>query len=445
MSFAKSTFNVRLITFQAPWLSVMKKRANKALEQDEPLCCCEYVDRQGTRSHVAACCCDCEDLDDACDRWLKKEPQKANSLSHLVTVMTDRLRVPWFWGGARRVDLSVLPPLLLLPVLLHVAALHFLLGIVVLTALPVLVLWYYYVTHRKKGRTLFFLSLALFSLGYMYYLFLTEIFPRGDVGLTQLGTVTLGVALTLAALVHTKREPRYVWPHPAYVHSTVTYHSPPPDRDPGHNGVGQEVMLANQGSGLEQQGQGVEQMDSGQSRNWCSVCRVLRPPRAGHCRICNICVLRLDHHCVWINSCVGQSNHRSFLLTLLLFLLTSLYGISLVLRSVCPQQHLVTALVYCPGVYNQHSSALCFTCAWYSCIVTSGLLHLLVLQLINVSYNVTEREARTALRDKTAHSLYWGLVVDTGVYSHGFRGNWAEFLTMGEGPDAPWPSLTDLV
>lgn len=54
-----------------------------------------------------------------------------------------------------------------------------------------------------------------------------------------------------------------------------------------------------------------------------------------------------------INSCVGQANHRSFLLTLILFLLTSLYGIGLVLRSVCPQQHLLTAMLYCPGVYNQ--------------------------------------------------------------------------------------------
>lgn len=47
----------------------MKKRATKVPEEEEEaLCCCEYVNRFGERSHVAACCCDCEDLDDACDR-----------------------------------------------------------------------------------------------------------------------------------------------------------------------------------------------------------------------------------------------------------------------------------------------------------------------------------------------------------------------------------------
>ncbi|XP_010888339.3 palmitoyltransferase ZDHHC23 isoform X1 [Esox lucius] len=423
----------------------MKKRANKALEPDEPLCCCEYVDRRGDRSHVAACCCDCEDLDEACDRWLKKEPQRTDSSSRLAALVADRLRVPWFWGGARRVDLSVLPPLLLLPVLLHIAALHFLLGIVVLTALPVLVLWYYYVTHRKKGRTLFFLSLALFSLGYMYYLFVTEVFLRGDVGLTQLCAVTTGLVLTLAALVHTKREPGYVLLHSAGLHSAVAYCSPPPDRDPAHNGARPEVVTTSRGSGSERPGQGAEPRESGRSRSWCSVCRVERPPRAGHCRICGVCILRLDHHCVWINSCVGQANHRSFLLTLLLFLLTSLYGTSLVLSSVCPDQNRLTALLYCPGVYNRFSSALCFTCAWYSSIVTGGLLHLLAVQLVNVSYNVTEREARLALREKEARSVCWGLVVDTGVYSRGFRSNWVEFLTMGQGLRARSPRITDVV
>lgn len=47
----------------------MKKRAQKAVEDEgETLCCCEYVNQHGERSHVAACCCDCDDLDDVCDR-----------------------------------------------------------------------------------------------------------------------------------------------------------------------------------------------------------------------------------------------------------------------------------------------------------------------------------------------------------------------------------------
>lgn len=47
----------------------MKRQAKKVLEEEAALCCCEYMNRHGQRSHVAACCCDCEDLDDACDRW----------------------------------------------------------------------------------------------------------------------------------------------------------------------------------------------------------------------------------------------------------------------------------------------------------------------------------------------------------------------------------------
>ncbi|KAM9713162.1 palmitoyltransferase ZDHHC23-B isoform 1-T5 [Menidia menidia] len=422
----------------------MKKRASKVLREDEEegLCCCEYVNRHGERSHLTACCCDCEDLDDACDRFLKREPQKPESLSQVAAVVSDRVRLPWLWGGAQKVDLSITPPLILLPALLHLAALHFLLGVVVLTALPGLVLWYYYFTHRKKGRTLFFLSLALFSLAYMYYLFVTEVLPRGEVGLPELAAVTAGVLLTLAALVLTKRDPGVVRPNKEAVHSTVTYYGPMADRDPSFSRESQNVTMTVASRAKDGAGP-VEQEGGRERKNWCPTCRVARPPRAGHCRICGVCVLRLDHHCVWINSCVGQANHRSFLLTLLFFLMTSLYGISLVLQSVCPQQYVLTALLYCPGVYDQYSSALCFTCAWYSSIVTIGLLHLLIVQVVNISYNVTEREARAALREKTARSACWGLVVDTGVYSQGFRGNWSEFVAMGDKLNPPSP--TDLV
>ncbi|XP_029557239.1 palmitoyltransferase ZDHHC23 isoform X2 [Salmo trutta] len=410
----------------------MKWEKFKPPEPDDPMCCCECdVDPRG-------CCCDCDDLDEACSRWLKGEPQKPDCVLPVFGAVMDRLRVRLL-PGDRRVEISMVPALVLLPLLLRLAALHFLLGLIILTALPGLVLWYYYATHRKKGRTLFFLSLALFSLAYMYFLFVTEILPRGDVSHLQLVTVTTGVVLTLISLVRTKRGPGFVQPSLADIHSTNQ--SQLPDKhSASQNGVDQLMMPASPAKPVEQQTQSLTAKGG-----TCPLCKVVRPPRAGHCRICGGCVQRLDHHCIWINSCVGKANHRNFLLTLLLFLLTSLYGISLVLRSVCPRQNLLTALLYCPGVYNQYSSALCFTCAWYSSIVTGGLLHLLMLQMINISYNLTEREAQLALRKKNGQSRLRGLVVDTGVYSRGFWQNWAEFLTMGEAADRHPSALTDLV
>uniref|UniRef100_A0A672ZQM8 Palmitoyltransferase n=1 Tax=Sphaeramia orbicularis TaxID=375764 RepID=A0A672ZQM8_9TELE len=354
--------------------------------------------------------------------WLKNTPSKGGSQSPVLGALIDHLQI------------SMIPALVLLPLLLRVAALHCLLGIIILTALPSLVLWYYYATHKKKRRTLFFLTLALYSLAYMYYLFITEILPRGDVSQLQLCTVTSGMIFTIISLINTKRSPGFVTSS-LYEAHTLKQEA---NKDTTHtNGSVQSAASSSATSTTK------DSLKAKWSR--CSVCKIIRPPRAGHCRTCGSCVQRLDHHCIWINSCVGQANHRSFLLTLFVFLLTSLYGISLVLGSICPRQYLVTALFYCPGVYSQSSTALCFTCAWYSSIVTGGLLYLLVVQVLNISFNVTEREAQLALRNKTGQSRLWGLVVDTGEYSRGFCQNWVDFLTMADVSASSRSSLTDLV
>jgi len=60
---------------------------------------------------------------------------------------------------------------------------------------------------------------------------------------------------------------------------------------------------------------------SGRHR-WCSKCDAWKPDRCHHCRICKRCTLKskstlskriqliglVDHHCIWIGTCVGYHN-----------------------------------------------------------------------------------------------------------------------------------------
>ncbi|MEQ2266637.1 hypothetical protein XENORESO_013377 [Xenotaenia resolanae] len=242
----------------------MKWEKLKPPDPDDPMCCC------GCDIYQYSCCCDCEDLDEAFNSWLKEKTPSCG------------LQSPVFGTMINNLEISMIPALLLLPLLLRAASLHYLLGIIILTALPGLVLSYYYATHRRKRRTLFFLALALYSLAYMYYLFITEIWPRGDVSPLQMCVVTTGMILTIVSLIHTKRGPGFV---------ADSLHEARMDAEDHSNHSDGSIQLA----ALE------KTRKQAPTTKWtlCPVCKIMRPPRAGHCRTCGSCVQRLDHHCVW--------------------------------------------------------------------------------------------------------------------------------------------------
>ena len=65
----------------------------------------------------------------------------------------------------------------------------------------------------------------------------------------------------------------------------------------------------------------------------CPKCSTLKPPTSHHCRTCMRCVVKMDHHCPWVNNCVAIFNQKYFLLFLFWTALCCFYsGFLLVMR-----------------------------------------------------------------------------------------------------------------
>jgi len=66
----------------------------------------------------------------------------------------------------------------------------------------------------------------------------------------------------------------------------------------------------------------------------CSTCQFVRPARSKHCRYCSRCILLMDHHCIWLNICIGERNHLAFIKYLFSLLTTVFVGMVLGLRAI---------------------------------------------------------------------------------------------------------------
>jgi DHHC palmitoyltransferase len=66
--------------------------------------------------------------------------------------------------------------------------------------------------------------------------------------------------------------------------------------------------------------------------NFCFYCQVIKSMRTFHCQVCGRCVEKFDHHCIYINNCLGYRNHKYFILFLVSML--SYILISVVTRGI---------------------------------------------------------------------------------------------------------------
>lgn len=81
--------------------------------------------------------------------------------------------------------------------------------------------------------------------------------------------------------------------------------------------------------------------DAEEFLQYCNVCEGYKAPRSHHCRKCGRCIIKMDHHCPWINNCVGWGNHMSFTC----FLAFAVLG--------CLQASIILSITLYRGIHRQ--------------------------------------------------------------------------------------------
>lgn len=92
----------------------------------------------------------------------------------------------------------------------------------------------------------------------------------------------------------------------------------------------------------------------------CRTCRTRKPARSKHCSMCGICVARFDHHCIWINNCVGLGNHKWFLAFLFWHSVICSYGCGLgciIILDLVREADLFSAVFLDPETKEKHTAS----------------------------------------------------------------------------------------
>ena len=146
-------------------------------------------------------------------------------------------------------------------------------------------------------------------------------------------------------------------------------------------------------------------------RRACKWCAKWKPDRCHHCRVCKACVLRMDHHCPWIGSCVGHGNHKPFLLLLLYATITCVFV------AVCTGYHFERRMV-------QTSTEFAASVFGLSLVILSSCLSLVVGAFFLFHLYLTANALTTIEYCEKMRSVDF----DPGTYNRGVYGNFKNVL-----------------
>ncbi|PGH17999.1 hypothetical protein AJ80_04620 [Polytolypa hystricis UAMH7299] len=129
--------------------------------------------------------------------------------------------------------------------------------------------------------------------------------------------------------------------------------------------------------------------------NFCVYCMIRKPLRSKHCRRCKRCVSKHDHHCPWIDNCVGANNLRHFVLYIFAMEIGILLFIRLVIAYIeaipappNPQCNILSPAIC--GIVERDTFTIILT--FWASLQLVWVSLLCVVQLIQISRNQTTYE-----------------------------------------------------
>nr|XP_039262780.1 palmitoyltransferase ZDHHC6-like [Styela clava] len=176
---------------------------------------------------------------------------------------------------------------------------------------------------------------------------------------------------------------------------------------------------------------------------YCFICKGYKPPRAHHCRACKRCVMKMDHHCPWINTCCGHQNHTNFVLFLFFAPVGCIHALIVCIFTLL-YQLLWRAEMYQYAVAPVHFGVNAFFLNIIACglafgtIVAVGVLFAQQLKIIITNKTGIEQW----IIDKAEERTGQGAPPFTYPYDLGYKKNLSQIINWNcrpEGSGYSWP------